>query len=119
VQSKIVQNATKMAIALFVNQECSELMMKMEFNVSQIVLKITLLIGTIENAFNVTLYAQNVHLKTKTCVLMIQLLFVEAPLYLFLVTTLSIALINAHEGTSLQDLINACNASQTAKIAHL
>jgi uncharacterized membrane protein YfcA len=109
----------KMAIALFVNQECSELMMKMEFNVSQIVLKITLLIGTTENAFNVILYAQDAHLKTKTCVLMIQLLFVGALLCLFLVTILSIALINAHEGTSLQDLINACNASQTAKIAHL
>lgn len=32
----------KMAIAQDVKQECSELMMKIELNVSQIVLKITL-----------------------------------------------------------------------------
>jgi len=49
---------------------------------------------------------------------MIQLLFAEAPLSLFLVTTLSIALINAHRDILLQDLINAWNVSQTAKIAH-
>ena len=65
-----------------------------------------------------TLYAQDAHLKTKVYVLMIQLLFAEAPLSLFLVTTLSIALINAHRDILLQDLINAWNVSQTAKIAH-
>lgn len=48
---------------------------------------------------------------------MIQLLFVEAPLSLFLVTTFFIALINVHKDIILQDLINVCNANQIAKIA--
>lgn len=65
-----------------------------------------------------TLYALDAHLKTKFYVLMIQLLFAEAPLSLFLVTILSIAWINAHRDILLQDLINAWNVSQTAKIAH-
>ncbi len=65
-----------------------------------------------------TLYALDAHLKTKFYVLMIQLLFAEAPLSLFLVTTLSIALINAHRDILLQDLINAWNVNQTAKIAY-
>jgi hypothetical protein len=66
----------------------------------------------------VTLYALDAHLKTKVYVLMIQLLFAEVPLSLFLVTTLSIALINVHRDTSLQDLINVCNANQIVKIVN-
>ena len=81
----------KMAIARCVKQVCSQSMREIEFNVSQIVLKITLLIGTTENACNVILYAQDAHPKTKIYALMMQLLFAEAPLNLFLVTTLSIA----------------------------
>ena len=107
----------KMAIARDVKQECLELMMEIELNVSQIVLKITLLTGTTENVFNATLYALGVHPKIKACALMIQLLFVEAPLSLFLVTTFSIALINVHRDIILQDLINVCNANQIVKIA--
>jgi len=65
----------------------------------------------------VTLYALDVHLKTKPYALMIQLLFVEAQLSLFLVTTLYIALTNVHRDIILQDLINVCNANRIAKIA--
>ncbi len=64
-----------------------------------------------------TLYALDVHLKTKPYALLILLLFVEAPLSLYLVTTFSIALINVHRDIILQDLINVCNANRIVKIA--